>query len=172
MWMTPRYGGSAKSSCLGAYGGGYGVVDLRVTEAMVVEPALLDGAGTRGWVDARFAHCGRVAGGGMCARRPSGCRLVVLWTFCPWWPWFLDNPLLGARGPRHEIDSRICAAAASVLGLSLWCRRRGLNLSNVHNVFHVSQLKKCLRVPEEQLPMEEHSVQGDLTLHGVSYQDS
>jgi hypothetical protein len=37
------------------------------------------------------------------------------------------------------------------------------NLSDVHNVFHVSQIKKCLRVPEEQLPMEELSVQGDLT---------
>jgi hypothetical protein len=37
------------------------------------------------------------------------------------------------------------------------------NLSDVHNVFHVSQRKKCLRVPEEQLPMEELSVQGDLT---------
>jgi hypothetical protein len=37
------------------------------------------------------------------------------------------------------------------------------NLSDVHNVFHVSQLKKYLRVPEEQLPMEELSVQGDLT---------
>jgi hypothetical protein len=37
------------------------------------------------------------------------------------------------------------------------------NLSDVHNVFHVSQPKKCLRVPEEQLPMEELSVQGDLT---------
>jgi hypothetical protein len=24
----------------------------------------------------------------------------------------------------------------------------------VHDVFHVSQLKKCLRVPEEQLPVE------------------
>jgi hypothetical protein len=33
----------------------------------------------------------------------------------------------------------------------------------VHNVFHVSQLKECLCVPEEQLPMEELSVQGDLT---------
>jgi hypothetical protein len=32
----------------------------------------------------------------------------------------------------------------------------------VHNVFHVSQLKKYLRVPEEQLPMEELSVQGEL----------
>jgi hypothetical protein len=37
------------------------------------------------------------------------------------------------------------------------------NLSDMHNVFHVSQLKKCLCVPEEQLPMEELSVQGDLT---------
>jgi hypothetical protein len=36
-------------------------------------------------------------------------------------------------------------------------------VSDLHNVFHVSQLKKCLRVPEEQLPMEELSVQGDLT---------
>jgi hypothetical protein len=37
------------------------------------------------------------------------------------------------------------------------------NLSDVHNVFHVSQLKKCLCVPEEKLPMEELSVQGYLT---------
>jgi hypothetical protein len=28
------------------------------------------------------------------------------------------------------------------------------NLSGVHDVFHVSQLKKCLRVPEEQAPIE------------------
>ena len=32
------------------------------------------------------------------------------------------------------------------------------NLSDVHDVFHVSQLKKCLCVPKEQLPMEELSV--------------
>jgi hypothetical protein len=37
------------------------------------------------------------------------------------------------------------------------------NLSDVHNVFHVSQLKKCLCVPEKQLPMEELRVQGNLT---------
>jgi hypothetical protein len=37
------------------------------------------------------------------------------------------------------------------------------HLADVHDVFHVSQLKKCLRIPEEQLPMEELSVQGDLT---------
>jgi hypothetical protein len=48
-------------------GGGCGVVDLGDAEAMVVEPAPLDGAGKCGWVDAGFAHCGRVAVDGMCA---------------------------------------------------------------------------------------------------------
>jgi hypothetical protein len=37
------------------------------------------------------------------------------------------------------------------------------HLADIHDVFHVSQLKKCLRVPEEQLTMDELSVQGDLT---------
>jgi hypothetical protein len=36
-------------------------------------------------------------------------------------------------------------------------------LSDVHDVFHVLQLKKCLWVPEEQLPMEELDLGGDLT---------
>ncbi|WVZ93920.1 hypothetical protein U9M48_039870 [Paspalum notatum var. saurae] len=36
-------------------------------------------------------------------------------------------------------------------------------LSGVHDVFHVSQLKKCLRVPEEQLQMDDLKVQDDLT---------
>jgi hypothetical protein len=37
------------------------------------------------------------------------------------------------------------------------------HLADVHDVFHVSQLKKCLRVPEEQLPKEELSVQDYMT---------
>ena len=37
------------------------------------------------------------------------------------------------------------------------------SLSGVHDVFHVSQLKKCLRVPEEQIPLEELAVKEDLT---------
>jgi hypothetical protein len=37
------------------------------------------------------------------------------------------------------------------------------SLKGVHDVFHVSQLKKCLRVPEEQIPIEELTVKGDLT---------
>jgi hypothetical protein len=36
-------------------------------------------------------------------------------------------------------------------------------LSDVHDVFHVSQLKKCLRVPEEQLPMKELGAKEDLS---------
>jgi hypothetical protein len=35
-------------------------------------------------------------------------------------------------------------------------------LSHVHDVFHVSQLKKCLRVPEEQVPMEDLDAKEDL----------
>jgi hypothetical protein len=35
-------------------------------------------------------------------------------------------------------------------------------LSDVHDVFHVSQLRKCLRVPEEQIPLEELKVGEDL----------
>ena len=37
------------------------------------------------------------------------------------------------------------------------------SLSGVHDVFHVSQFKKCLRVPEEKIPLEELSVKVDLT---------
>jgi hypothetical protein len=37
------------------------------------------------------------------------------------------------------------------------------SLLAMHDVFHVSQLKKCLRVPEEQLPTEDLEVQEDLT---------
>jgi hypothetical protein len=36
-------------------------------------------------------------------------------------------------------------------------------LSGVHDVFHASELKKCLRVPEEQIPMEDLDVKEDLS---------
>jgi hypothetical protein len=36
-------------------------------------------------------------------------------------------------------------------------------LSDVNDVFHISQLRKCLRVPEEQMPLEELQVGEDLT---------
>ena len=37
------------------------------------------------------------------------------------------------------------------------------SLSGVYDVFHVSQLKKCLRVSEEQIPLEELTIKEDLT---------
>jgi hypothetical protein len=40
-------------------------------------------------------------------------------------------------------------------------------LSNVHDVFHVPQLKKCMCVPEEQLSMEDLYTKEDL-----SYQEN
>jgi hypothetical protein len=97
-------------------------------EAEVEDLVLPDGAGTRGWVGAGPARCCKVVvgGGGMCARRLSGCRLAVLWTSCPRWPSFLHSLLLGARSPCHETGSRICAATASIPGLSLWCHYHGL----------------------------------------------
>ena len=42
------------------------------------------------------------------------------------------------------------------------------SLSSVHDVFHVSQLKKCLRVLEEQIPLEELTVKEDLTYEEFS----
>jgi hypothetical protein len=39
-------------------------------------------------------------------------------------------------------------------------------LSDVHDVFHVSQLKKCLCVLEEQIPMEDLNAKED-----ISYQE-
>jgi hypothetical protein len=38
-----------------------------------------------------------------------------------------------------------------------------LQLSDVHDVFHASQLKRCLRVPEEQIPMEDLDTKEDLS---------
>jgi hypothetical protein len=74
----------------GCWWWGCDVEDLGGAEAVVVEPAPLDGDGKHDWIGARFASYGRVVGGvvggGKCARRPAGCRLVVLWPFCPWWP--------------------------------------------------------------------------------------
>jgi hypothetical protein len=77
------------------------------------------------------------------------------------------SPLRGMR--RFKVKGKL---SPRYIGPFLIFRRVGemayqlelpATISDVHNVFHVSQLKKCLCVPEEQLPMEELSVQGDLT---------
>jgi hypothetical protein len=77
------------------------------------------------------------------------------------------SPLRGMR--RFKVKGKL---SPRYIGPFLIFRRVGemayqlelpATLSDVHNVFHVSQLKKCLCVPEEQLPMDDLSVQGDLT---------
>jgi hypothetical protein len=35
----------------------------------------------------------------------------------------------------------------------------------MHDVFHISQQKKCLHVPEEQIPMEDLDAKEDLSYH-------
>jgi hypothetical protein len=57
-------------------------------------------------------------------------------------------------GPFKIVDRRGEVAYQLELPPQLW---------DVHDVFHVSQLKKCLWVPEEQLLMEELDLGGDLT---------
>jgi hypothetical protein len=39
----------------------------------------------------------------------------------------------------------------------------GLEMSAIFNVFHVSQLKKCLRVPQERVPLGDIKLESDLT---------
>ncbi|WVZ57892.1 LOW QUALITY PROTEIN: hypothetical protein U9M48_008227 [Paspalum notatum var. saurae] len=55
-------------------------------------------------------------------------------------------------GPFKIIDRRSC--------ISTGIARR---IIGVHNVFHISQLKKCLRVHEERLREDELNVRDDLT---------
>ena len=61
----------------------------------------------------------------------------------------------GKLSPRYIGPFKIlCRKGEVAYKLELPCR-----LSDVHNVFHISQLKKCLRLPEEELPLEELNVQ-------------
>jgi hypothetical protein len=72
--------------------------------------------------------------------------------------YFKVSPIKGVR--RFGVKGKL---APRYVGLYHTLARRGEvayqlslleGLSAVHDVFHVSQLKKCLRVPEEQLPVE------------------
>jgi hypothetical protein len=66
------------------------------------------------------------------------------------------------RGLRHfKVRGKL---APRIIGLFKILEKRGnvpyklelpSELSDVHDVFHISQLKKCLHVPEEQIPMED-----------------
>ena len=77
------------------------------------------------------------------------------------------SPIRGLR--RFKVKGKL---SSRYIGLFQVLERRGevayqlelpARLSDMHNVFHISQLKKCLRVPEEQLPLDELNVEDDLT---------
>jgi hypothetical protein len=105
---------------LGGDFGGVGSGDAEV-ETGVEQLVLLEGVDMRGWVDVGRGRCCMVVvvGGGMCARRLSGCRPVVFERSCPWWPLFPGSLLLGACNPRHETGSKICVVASPVPGPAL-----------------------------------------------------
>jgi hypothetical protein len=65
----------------------------------------------------------------------------------------------GKLAPRYVGPYQILAKRGEVA----YQLRLPEDLSAVHDVFHVSQLKKCLRVPKEQLPVEGLEVQEKLT---------
>jgi hypothetical protein len=65
----------------------------------------------------------------------------------------------GKLSPRYIGPFRILERKGEVANLLELPTR----LSDVHNVFRISQLKKCLRVLQEQLPLEGLNVQDDLT---------
>jgi hypothetical protein len=94
-----------------------------VGEVQFVPPG---GVGMRGAVDAERGR-GCMAEGvvDMCARQLLGCRLVAPETSCLWWPSFPGSLLLGARSLRRGTSSKICAAAAPVLGPDHEFRCRG-----------------------------------------------
>jgi hypothetical protein len=104
--------------------GGVGLGDAEA-EAGVGGLVLPDDADMRGWVGAGYGRCYMVGGGDKCARQLFDCRLVVSETFCPWWPLFQGNPLLGVRSLRRETSSRICTVVAPVPSPGPACRLRG-----------------------------------------------
>ena len=65
----------------------------------------------------------------------------------------------GKLGPRYIGPFRILSRKGEVA----YELELPEELSQVHNVFHVSQLRKCLRPPEEPLPHQEIELQPDLT---------
>ncbi|BAS93193.1 Os05g0296332 [Oryza sativa Japonica Group] len=65
----------------------------------------------------------------------------------------------GKLAPRYVGPFRIIARRGEVA----YQLELPASLGNVHDVFHVSQLKKCLRVPSEQANSEQIEVREDLT---------
>jgi hypothetical protein len=71
--------------------------------------------------------------------------------------YFKVSPMRGLRC--FKVQGKL---APRFIGPFKILEKRG-EVAYVHDVFHVSQLKKCLRVPEEQLLMEDLDAKEDLS---------
>ena len=65
----------------------------------------------------------------------------------------------GKLAPRYVGPNKVLEQCGPVV----YCLQLPNILSAVYNVFHVSQLKKCLRVPDEVVEIEGLPLQPDLT---------
>lgn len=69
----------------------------------------------------------------------------------------------GKLAPRYVGPFRIIARRGEVA----YQLELPSSMSGIHDVFHISQLKKCLRVPEEETPLQSVELQPDLTYREV-----
>jgi hypothetical protein len=65
----------------------------------------------------------------------------------------------GKLSPRYTMPFKILSQSWGV-AFELELSKK---LSQVHNVFHASQLCKCMKTPEETIPYEEIELQANLT---------
>ena len=76
------------------------------------------------------------------------------------------SPIRGTRRfqVRGKLDPRYIGPYQIIekIGAVAYRLELPLEMSDIHDVFHVSQVKKCLRVPEEQAPTETMDLQPDL----------
>jgi hypothetical protein len=81
--------------------------------------------------------------------------------------WHMVSPMRGLR--RFNVKGKLarwCIDPFKIIyqrGEVAYQLELPTQLSDVHNVFHVSELKKCIRVHEEHLPMKEIDIGGDLS---------
>ncbi|WVZ93772.1 hypothetical protein U9M48_039729 [Paspalum notatum var. saurae] len=71
------------------------------------------------------------------------------------------SPMRGIREIQHQ--GKVSSRVLEKKGVVAYKLELPPGLTGVHDVFHVSRVKKCLRVPEEEAPTEGLDVREDLT---------
>jgi hypothetical protein len=95
-------------------------------------------------------------------------KRVELWS----WRFCIPQGVTDERFASFQSAKQACAKVCWTIqdfGQARWSSLPigiATTLSDVHDVFHVTQLKKCLRMPEEQIPMEDLDAKEDLSYQG------